>query len=121
MMRRALPLLCLLLPLSACLGYPRPYLTTVKGHASLDDGKPIKIQAAIIKTCDTVQGETEHIGPLKETLTDKDGRYSLTLMGVVWRYKNFVTLSECDSHIQRFVCRPYCKKVDEIDIDILGK
>ena len=29
-----------------CIGYPRPYFTRVKGKAALDDGKPIRIQAA---------------------------------------------------------------------------
>ncbi|MDE2237410.1 MAG: hypothetical protein KGK30_05940, partial [Elusimicrobia bacterium] len=106
---------------SGCLGYPRPYLRTISGKALLDNGQPLKIGAAIVKDCDSINGETEERGRMRTTTTDKDGRYSLTVIGLAWNYKNFVTLSECTSHVQRFVCRPYCKQADAIDIDILGK
>lgn len=114
---RLLPLIFL----SGCVAYPRPYFGRVKGRAAVEDGKPVKIQAAIMKACDTVQGETEEIVRLRETTAGKDGHYSIFMYGVVWHFKNFVSLSECTSRIQRFVCRPHCRKADEIDIDLLGK
>lgn len=120
-MRGAALLLASALALSGCVAYPRPYFTLVRGRAALDDGKPLRIQAAIIKNCDTIQGESEDIVRRRETITGKDGRYSIFLYGVVWHLKNFINLSECSSHIQRFVCRPHCKKADEVDIDVLGK
>jgi hypothetical protein len=116
--------LALVLPvaLSGCLGYPRPYLTRVHGRAALEDRKPIRIEAAIVKECDTVRGgETSEIVRRRGDTTDKDGRYSIVLWGVTWNFKNFITLSECSSRVQRFICRPECHKADEIDIDLLGK
>lgn len=120
-MRRLLPLAFACAALSGCLAYPRPYLTTIKGQADLNGGPPIKIQAGIEKDCETYDGDTENVSFLRETTTDKDGRYSLTVFGAVWNVKNFISLTECTSHIQRFVCRPYCKKADAVDIDLLGK
>ena len=120
-MRRALACLAGLSLLSGCVAYPRPYLTRVRGRADLDGGPPVRIQAGISKDCDTVQGETEEIKGLRETTTDKDGRYSLTVYGVVWHFKNYFSLTECTSHIQRFVCRAYCKKADDVDLEMLGK
>jgi hypothetical protein len=123
-MRRLAPAAVALLAglLSACVGYPRPYLTTLKGKADLgEDGKPVKLAAAIVKECETWQGETEKRGSMHETMTDKDGRYSITVMGVAWNFKNLVTEGECRSHVQMFACRPYCKKVDQVDVDVLGK
>ncbi len=120
-MRRLLPLAFACAALSGCLAYPRPYLTTIKGQADLNGGPPIKIQAGIEKDCETYDGDTENVSFLRETTTDKDGRYSLTVFGAVWNFKNFISLTECTSHIQRFVCRPYCKKADAVDIDLLGK
>ena len=112
----------LCLSVAGCLGYPRPYFTTIKGQADLGEiGQPIKIGAAIVKECDTVAGESEDIGRMRTTTTGKDGRYSLTVICVAWHFKNFISLAECTSRLQRFVCRPYCKKADEIDIDVLGK
>jgi hypothetical protein len=115
--------LALVFFLSGCAGYPRPYLTRVHGRVALDDSrKPIRVEAAIIKACDTVRGgETEDIVRRRGDTTDKDGRYSIMLWGVVWNFKNFVTLSQCTSHVQRFVCRPECRKVDDIDLELLGK
>ncbi len=120
-MKRLLAIAAFCLSLASCVGYPRPYLTTVKGRASLDDNQPIRIQAGILKTCDTVNGETEDLKNLKETTTDKDGRYSMMIFGLTWHYKNFMTMAQCSSHIQRFVCRPHCRKADAIDIEMLGK
>lgn len=108
--------------LSACVGYPRPYLTTLRGKADLgDEGKPVKLAAAIVKECETWQGETEKRGSMHETTTDKDGKYSITVVGVAWDFKNLVTEGTCMSHVQMFACRPYCKKVDQVDVDVLGK
>lgn len=116
-MIRLLPLIFL----AGCVAYPRPYFGPVRGKANVEDGKPVRIQAAILKTCDTIQGESEEIVRLRETTTDKDGRYSIFMYGVVWHFKNFRSLTECSSHIQRFVCRPHCKKADAVDIELLGK
>ena len=115
--------LLLLWPLlvSGCVGYPRPYMTHVKGQADLAGGPPVKIAAGISKDCDTYQGETEDVKWRRETTTDKDGRYSLTVFGLVWNWHNYFSDAECTSHIQRFICRPYCKKADDVDIDVLGK
>lgn len=118
---RRLPLL--LLPLLAgCVGYPRPYFTRVHGRADLDGGQPYRIEGAIIKECETIKGgQTERIIRRRGDDMDKDGNYSFWLWGVTWNFKNHVSLSECTSYIQRFACRPYCKKADAIDIDVLGK
>jgi hypothetical protein len=120
--RRAALALALLAPLQGCLAYPRPYLTNVKGRADLgESGQPVRIEAGIVKTCDTINGEEETIKNRRGAMTDKDGRYSFLVAGLVWHSKSYRTLTECTSRIQRFICRPHCKKVDEIDIEMLGK
>lgn len=117
-----LPLAAAAAALCACVGYPRPYLTTLRGKADLgEDGQPVKLAAAIVKECSTWQGDTEKRGHMHETTTAKDGRYSITVIGVAWNYKNLITEGECTSHVQMFACRPYCKKVDQVDVDVLGK
>ena len=119
-MKRLVPLL-LPLAVSGCVGYPRPYMTRVKGQADLQGGPPIRVEAGIAKTCDSMSGETEDIKNRRGETTDKDGRYSFTVMGVVWHFKNLVTEGYCTSHIQKFVCREHCRKADDIDIEVLGK
>ena len=79
------------------------------------------LQRGISKDCDTYRGETEEITWRREVTTDKDGRYSFTVFGLVWNWHNYVSDAECTSHVQRFSCRPYCKKADDVDIDVLGK
>lgn len=122
MKRLAILLLAAAPLLTGCLGYPRPHIRRFKGKAELgDDGKPIKLAATIIKYCDTWQGESENRGRMRETMTDGEGRYSLTVMGVAWHYKNFLSDAQCKSEVQLFACRPHCKKADQIDIEVLGK
>jgi hypothetical protein len=116
-----LPLVLLLVPLSGCVVYPRFYDTTKKGQAVLDEGKPIQLKAQLLKYCEKTAGESTDVIKERSTTTDKDGRYSLTIRGVVWHWKNFMTLSECTSRIQMFVCREVCKPADDIDINVLGK
>jgi hypothetical protein len=107
--------------LSGCVAYPRVYWTTKKGQASVDNGKPVEIKAALLKECETLQGDTQTTIRERSTMTDAKGHYSLTIRGVVMHYKNFVSLGECTSHIQMFVCRDHCKEVDDVDIELLGK
>ena len=121
-MKRALLMLLLVSGSAGCLGYPRPYFTRVHGKADLgEEGKPVELGAAIVKECETWQGDTETVGHMHKTTTGKDGKYSMMVIGVAWNFKNFVTEGGCTSHVQRFICRPYCKKADAIDIDVLGK
>jgi hypothetical protein len=121
-MRRLLPLLLAAAALSACVGYPRPHFRRFKGQAELgEDGQPLKLAATIVKYCESWQGETEHRGRMRETVTDAKGHYSLTVMGVAWNFKNLFSSAGCTSDVQLFACRPHCKKADQIDIDVLGK
>ena len=114
-----LPLLLLPL-LSGCVGYPRIYWRTLKGQASVEDGKPVGIKAVLLKECETLQNETQKTLKERSTTTDAQGRYRLPLRGVVWHTRTF-TGAGCDSHFQLYVCRPDCKEADEIDINLLGK
>lgn len=119
-MRR--PLALLLLPvLAGCVAYPKVYWRTLKGQARVDDGKPITIKAAIVKQCDTMEGEHETEGRQRETQTDSQGRYKLGVHGMVWHFKSFLTPKTCTSRIQMYVCRDYCRVADEVDIEVLGK
>ncbi len=112
--------LCLI-SLSGCIAYPKFYWTTKSGTARLEDGKPITIKAALIKSCESYQGEKEKEIRVRQTRTDDKGRYSLTIRGMAFNVKNFLSDSGCASRIQMFICREVCKPVDEIDINILGK
>lgn len=123
-MKNTAALLLLALPLlTGCLGYPKFHARRFKGRAELsEDGKPIKLAATIIKFCESYQNpEEERRGYMRETTTDAQGNYSLTVMGFAWRFKNFVSDANCTSEVQLFSCRPHCKKVDQIDIEMLGK
>jgi hypothetical protein len=114
--------LLLLLPfLTGCLAYPDVYWRTLKGTARVEDGKPVTIKAAIVKTCESVEGEAEFPGRERQTTTDAQGHYRLGIHGMTWRYKNFVSLKNCTSRLQMYVCRQYCKEADQVDIDVLGK
>ena len=116
------PSLLLLLPLlTGCVGYPRVYWKTIKGTARIEDGKPVTIKAAIVKMCESVEGDAEFPGREREAQTDAKGRYQLGVHGMVWHTRNFVTLKRCTSRLQMYVCRQYCKEADQVDIDVLGK
>ena len=120
MMRR--PYSLLLLPfLCGCVAYPKFYWRTLKGQARIEDGKPITIKAAIVRQCDTVEGEQETEGRARETQTDAQGRYKLAVHGAVWHFKSFWSPKVCTSRIQMYVCREYCRIADQVDIDVLGK
>lgn len=107
--------------LSGCIVYPRVYDTTKKGQAVLDDHKPIEIKAQLLRYCERISGDTTSVVKETKTMTDAEGRYALPVRGVVWRWKNFATLSDCTSRLQMFVCRQVCIPADDIDINILGK
>ncbi|MBI3553857.1 MAG: hypothetical protein HY077_15285 [Elusimicrobia bacterium] len=107
--------------LSGCLAYPKAYWKTFKGQAQLEDGKPIVIKAQLLKTCESYKGETEKVISERETRTDNQGRYELTIRGTAWNTKNFSSEAGCSSRVQLFICREVCKPVDQIDIDVLGK
>ncbi len=116
------PYSLLLLPLlSGCVAYPKVYWRTLKGTARIEDGKSVTIKAAIVKVCDTDDGEQELPGRERETTTDAQGRYRLGVHGVVWHSRSFVTLKSCTSRVQMYVCREYCRIADQVDIDVLGK
>ena len=122
-MRRWLSLLLLYAApaLSGCVYYPKVYAVTKKGTADLEGGKPVIIKASLIKSCETLKGETEKIIRWREARTDDKGRYQLSLRGVAWNMKSFLSGGGCESRVQMFICREVCKPVDEIDIDVLGK
>ncbi|MBI5629255.1 MAG: anhydro-N-acetylmuramic acid kinase [Elusimicrobia bacterium] len=117
------PALALLaaLGLQSCVGYPRPFLARKSGIAAVEPGKPLALKAAIVKSCETLQGETETVKKSKDVSTDEKGRYSFWITGLSWNWTNFITLSRCRSRVQLYVCRPFCKEVDEVDLSILGK
>ena len=100
-MRR--PLSLLLLPLlCGCVGYPKFYWRTLKGTARVeDDGKPVTIKAAVIKECESVEGEAEFPGRERETKTDAKGNYKLGIHSVVWHWKNLFNDKNCNS---RLIC-----------------
>ena len=113
-------LLALAAGLCACVGYPRPYLVHKKGTASVENGSPI-IKAAIVKECETDEGESERDRHSTQTQADAQGRYSLTLFGMAWNWANLVTGSSCTSRLQMYVCRDICRPADDVDISVLGK
>lgn len=118
---RVLPLLALLAGLSGCVAYPKVYDVTKKGTAALDGGKPVVIKASLIKSCDTMKGASEKVIRTEETTTDAQGRYKITVRGVAWNTKSFLTDAGCESRVQMFVCRDICRPEDDIDINVLGK
>jgi hypothetical protein len=122
-MNRPLILACLTATASlcGCVIYPKAYWKTFKGKAVLEDGKPIVIKAQLLKHCENLQGESEKMIRERQTTTDAQGNYKLSIEGMAWNVKNFSSDSGCQSRIQLFVCRDVCKPVDEIDITVLGK
>jgi hypothetical protein len=116
----ALLLPALAASLCACVGYPRPYVVRRKGTASLENGAPV-IKAAIVKECETEEGETERDRHSTQTKVDDKGRYSLTLIGMAWNWTNLVNGSRCGSRVQLYVCRDICRPADDVDINVLGK
>ena len=121
-MRRlsALLILAWLPAVSGCVAYPKVYDRTIKGTAALEDGKPVVIKASLVKSCESLKGESEKVIRTRQTTTDAQGRYALKIRGMAW---NTIGLSGagCESRIQLFVCREVCKPVDDIDIEVLGK
>jgi hypothetical protein len=114
--------LLLALPLlSGCVAYPKVYWRTLKGTARVEDGKPVTIKGGIVKTCETLDGEVETPKKERETVTDAKGGYRLPVRGLVWHSRGFISHKECSSRVQLYVCRPHCKPVDQVDIDVLGK
>lgn len=105
---------------SGCVPYPKIYDRTIKGTAALEDGKPVVIKASLVKSCESLKGESEKVIRTRQTTTDAQGRYKLTIRGMAW---NTIGLSGagCESRIQMFVCREVCKPVDDIDLEVLGK
>lgn len=106
---------------SGCLGYPRLHWSKKSGTAAAVDGQPIAIRAELIKDCETPRGESSRTLKAVETRTDAQGRYSVTVRGLSWNWRNYLSLANCRSRIQLFVCRAVCKPADDIDIDVLGK
>jgi hypothetical protein len=122
-MRRLIALASLLpaLSLTGCIAYPKIYWNTKKGYAHVEEGKPIIIKATLIKTCDTESGSTQKEIRTRQTKTGPDGHYKLTMWGIAWNSKSFITEAGCDSYIQMFLCREVCKPADDVDIEVLGK
>lgn len=106
---------------SGCLGYPRLHWSTKSGTAAVEDGQPIILRAQLLKDCETPRGESSRALKTVETRTDARGRYSLTVRGLAWNWRNYLTLASCRSRVQLFVCRAVCKPADDIDIEVLGK
>lgn len=114
-------LLPLLILLSGCAGYPHLHLLKKKGRAFVEDGRPVRLQAALVKDCDTVRGgELSRTLKTKDLVTDAQGRYSVRFIRPVfnwWAWNG----ARCISRIQMFVCRPVCRPVDDVDLEVLGK
>jgi hypothetical protein len=128
---------------SGCLVYPRLYWQKESGQATLKNGQPLTIKGQIIKECDTTDRVSEKIEDEKAVATDSKGFYDFTLRAFLWEFQNFLTGSECSSHIQLYTCSkacpphsqnasapnrltqkscaPACKPVDAVDINILGE
>ena len=107
--------------LCSCVGYPRVFLAKRSGTAAVEEGKPLTIKAAIVRSCESVEGESEQVKKETQAQTDSQGRYSLRLFGLAWNWKNLLTFASCASRVQLYVCREICKPADEVDINILGK
>jgi hypothetical protein len=116
-----LALLLIALSLSGCVAYPKFYWQTKTGQARVEDGKPVQIKASIVRDCETLEKDEQTTIKEISTTTDGAGKYSLTVRGWAWHWKNLFSLNGCISRIQMFVCRPNCIEADDVDIDILGK
>ena len=143
--RKNLKFLWALFPLffSGCLVYPRLYWQKESGQATLKNGQPLTIKGQIIKECDRTAIISEKIEDEKTVTTDSKGFYDFTLRAFLWEFQNFLTGSECSSHVQLYTCSkacpphsqnasapnrltqkscaPACKPVDAVDINILGE
>lgn len=122
-MRKAALALWALPWLAGCLAYPRLHLAQKKGRAYIEDGKPIRIQANIVRECESTRGESTKEGPRRETTTDAQGRYAIRVVGFAFNSRNFITAGRCTSRVQLYACRlpGICKPVDEVDLEVLGK
>ena len=121
--RKNLKFLWALFPLffSGCLVYPRLYWQKESGQATLKNGQPLTIKGQIIKECDRTAIISEKIEDEKTVTTDSKGFYDFTLRAFLWEFQNFLTGSECSSHVQLYTCSKACKPVDSVDINILGE
>ena len=106
--------------LSACVGYPRVFLSRRSGTASIDQGPP-RIKAEIVKRCERSGEETEAVRKTKEVQADQKGRYHFWLLGLGWNWRSLVSGDSCRNAVQLYVCRDICREADEVDIDLLGK
>ena len=120
-MRSLLPPLAAL-ALSACVGYPRVFLSGGKGQAAVEPGHPKTLKAAIVRRCETVkEGERETLKKERTFKTDDQGRYDYRLLGLAWNWRNLITGSSCVSRVQLYSCRDVCRQVDLVDLEALGK
>ena len=121
-MRGALrPVLLLpLLLLGGCIGYPRVILTREAGTASTEGGIPT-IKASLVRDCERLSGDTREVRRTREAKADDKGRYALWIWGLGWNWKSLSSHENCRLRVQLYVCRPDCRSVDEVDLDLLGK
>lgn len=114
--------LLLALPLiTGCIGYPHLHMLKKKGRAFVEDGQPVRLQAALVKDCDTVRGgEISKTIKTKDLVTDAKGNYSVRFIRPVTNWWSW-SGARCVSRIQMFVCRPTCRPVDDVDLEVLGK
>ena len=107
--------------LSGCVAYPRFYWTTQEGRARLEQGRPVRVKAVLLKECETLDGGTQTVVDSREALDGQGRPLHPQASRIDLELEELRLGSECSSRVQMYVCRPECRPADDIDINILGK